>query len=45
MTIALILFLVIQNMVLASGLGTIAQIDVNETGQTNDVDRILSYVN
>ena len=35
----------IQNMLLASGLETIAQIDINETGQTNDADRILSYVN
>ena len=26
-------------------IGTITQIDVNETGQTNDVDGILSYVN
>ena len=34
----------IQNMLLASGLETIAQIDINETSQTNDVDRILSYV-
>ena len=37
----------LQNMLLASGydtLETIAQMDVSETGQPNDIDRILSYV-